>query len=133
MSQPSPIQRGQDLLPRAARLLQDLFHIRGYDTVGPTSRPAVPVQDALQQLRSHVLGLQLPITPSEEEWLRPVVCDYVDAMKAAGRQTEQIIVSLKSVLRDGGIYSEAPFEAPNETSRLWDRVVGWCIQRYYFG
>lgn len=77
---------------------------------------------------------RFPLEPAEEDRLRASVYRYVELMKAARQPSEEVVIALKRILRDAGIQSDGPIgEVGSGSPRLWDRVVAWCIHRYYFG
>jgi hypothetical protein len=51
------------------------------------------------------------------------VCAAVDEMKTSGILPERIIVAVKRVAADGGFQWA--------TNRLFEQMVGWCVDRYY--
>jgi hypothetical protein len=85
-------------------------------------------------LRLALTELRLPLSSENRESLRVQVFDYVDALKAAGRPPEQVIVAVKKLAFDAGhqttshiVYSEKLI-GPDA---LIVELVGWCIERYY--
>jgi hypothetical protein len=59
--------------------------------------------------------------------LRGVVCEYVDELKAAGEPPQRVIAVVKDVTR-----AHVDRELDQAAVRsLVERMVRWCIERYY--
>ena len=85
-------------------------------------------------LRQTLANLRLPLSEEARTALRDQLFAYVDALKAAGRPPEQIIVAVKKLAFDAGfqttshiVYSEKVY-GPDA---LIVELVAWCIERYY--
>ena len=85
-------------------------------------------------LRLALGSIKLPLSSEAREPLRAEVFAYVDALKAAGRPPEQVIVAVKKLAFDAGyqttshiVYSEKVY-GPDA---LIVELVAWCIERYY--
>ena len=85
-------------------------------------------------LRQTLEGARLPLSDSARQALRGQVFDYVDALKAAGRPPEQVILAVKKLAFDAGfqtsshiVYSEKLY-GPDA---LIAELVAWCIERFY--
>lgn len=94
-------------------------------------RPPDPDPSAL---RLALQAIKLPLSTEIREPLRAKVCEYVDALKAAGRPPEHVILAVKKLAFDAGyqttshiVYSEKVY-GPDA---LIVELVGWCIERYY--
>ena len=85
-------------------------------------------------LRLALSSIKLPLSSEARGPLRAEVFAYVDALKAAGRPPEQVIVAVKKLVFDAGyqttshiVYSEKVY-GPDA---LIVELVAWCIERYY--
>ena len=85
-------------------------------------------------LRLALSSIKLPLSTEARGPLRAQVFAYVDALKAAGRPPEQIIVAVKKLAFDAGyqatshiVYSDKVY-GPDA---LIVELVGWCIEQYY--
>ena len=128
-----PSRRRPQLTPRSAGLLQKFFAFVGAESHDKQPADVPILQIVIAQLRFQLANAQSPHDVFDEERLRSTVCTYVDLMKAGHQPSEQVVIALKRILREAGVQSERPTgEARNDSTVLWDRVVAWCIQRYYF-
>ena len=85
-------------------------------------------------LRTALKTIKLPLSSEARGPLRAAVFGYVDALKAAGRPPEQVILAVKKIAFDAGyqttshiVYSEKVY-GPDA---LMVELVSWCIERYY--
>lgn len=85
-------------------------------------------------LRTALTTIKLPLSSEARGPLRAEVFDYVDALKAAGRPPEQVILAVKKLAFDAGyqttshiVYSDKVY-GPDA---LIVELVAWCIERYY--
>jgi hypothetical protein len=85
-------------------------------------------------LRRALEKIKLPLSNEARDSLRAEVFAYVDALKAAGRPPEHVILVVKKLAFDAGyqttshiVYSEKVY-GPDA---LIVELVGWCIERYY--
>ena len=85
-------------------------------------------------LRLALKAIKLPLSDESRGPLRAAVFDYVDALKADGRQPEQVIIVVKKLAFDAGyqttghiVYSEKVY-GPDA---LIVELVAWCIERYF--
>jgi hypothetical protein len=67
-------------------------------------------------------SLTIALRPAEEEALREAVCNYVAAAKKAGMTPEQIIVVMRNA---------AQSSSPGVLPSLMQRVVDWCLEKYF--
>jgi len=86
------------------------------------------------RFRQSLTGLQFPLSREKAESVQACVVAFVDDMKAQGWPAERIIVALKRLANDAGLYVSprvvwAP-EVPRGADSLMIDMVGWCIQRY---
>jgi hypothetical protein len=87
------------------------------------------------ELRSSLAALQHPISATARKALRRVVCEYVDRLRDLGWPPERVIVAVKHVAREAGLYpSKQVMSAVNLAAEdaLLVEMVGWCIERYYY-
>ena len=134
MPHPTHSTHRQRLTPRSTGLLQKFFTFIGREPEAAPPHDAPPLQMVIGQLRFHLANLRFPLEASAEDRLRAVVFSYVDVMKASAKPSEQVVIALKGIFREAGIESDRPTgESLTDSNRLCDRVVSWCIQRYYFG
>jgi hypothetical protein len=85
-------------------------------------------------LRLALKSIRLPLSNESRGPLRAAVFHYIDALKAAGRPPEQVILAVKKLAFDAGyqttshiVYSEKVY-GPDA---LIAELVAWCIERYY--
>jgi hypothetical protein len=85
-------------------------------------------------LREALDTIKLPLSSEARGPLRATVFDYVDALKAAGRPPEHVILAVKKLAFDAGyqttshiVYSEKVY-GPDA---LIVELVSWCIERYF--
>lgn len=128
--------RGKQLTPRTAGLLQKFYAFVGREhqeaVRSDEDRPRL--QLVVARLRTQLVNARFPLEGAEEDQLRASVYRYVELMKAAGQPSEEVVIALKRILRETGVQSDGPVaDTGSGSTRLWDRVVAWCIQRYYFG
>ena len=64
------------------------------------------------------------LTPSDLSMLQERVCAVVDEMKATGVLPERIIVSVRRIAADFAL---------DWHGELFDKLIGWCVHRYYAG
>jgi hypothetical protein len=87
------------------------------------------------KLRRALTGLQFPLSHETISAVRSQVFDFVDDMKAQGWQAERIIVAVKRLANDAGVYVSPRIVWSPEIVRgpdsLMVAMVGWCIERYY--
>lgn len=134
MPHPHPSSRGKRLTPQSSGLLQKFFAFVGQEPPQAQPDPETPrLQTVVAQLRTELITARFPQEPAEEDRIHALVERYVDLMKAGSQPSEQVVIALKRILRDAGIWPDGqPGLVSSEPGRLWDNVVGWCIQRYYF-
>jgi hypothetical protein len=89
------------------------------------------------KLRRALTGLQFPLSDEAIAAIRTRVFEFVDDMRAQGWQAERIIVAVKRLANDAGLYVSPRVIWSPEIVRgpdsLMVEVVGWCIARYYEG
>lgn len=68
-----------------------------------------------------------------DEDLRLAVCSFVRACKDEGLKPEQVVVSLKAVVRDATSKPRPEVGSPDErqAEQLMERSVAWCIKEYF--
>ena len=80
-------------------------------------------------------GLQFPLSDETTSAIRRHVFDFADDMKAEGWHPERIIVAVKRLANDAGVYVSPRVIWSAEIVRgpdsLMVDMVGWCIQRCY--
>ena len=85
-------------------------------------------------LRETLERARLPLSDSARDALRGQVFDYVDALKAAGRPPEQVILAVKKLAFDAGFQTTSHIvysEKLHGPDALIAELVAWCIERYY--
>lgn len=98
-----------------------------------STMPGQPDADP-SALRQALDTIKLPLSSEARGPLRETVFDYVDALKAAGRPPEHVILAVKKLAFDAGyqttshiVYSEKVY-GPDA---LIVELVSWCIERYF--
>ena len=98
----------------------------------------MPDHDYAAEIASRLLArlddLRFPLDASAERELRETVFDYADVLKAFGLPPERIIVSVKRLANESGIYASrlVPTRAHLDgKDKLIVDMVAWCIERYY--
>ena len=98
-----------------------------------STMPGQPDADP-SALRQALNTIKLPLSSEARRSLRATVFDYVDALKAAGRPPEHVILAVKKLAFDAGyqttshiVYSEKVY-GPDA---LIVELVSWCIERYF--
>lgn len=65
--------------------------------------------------------------------LHEEVCNHVRALRDRGLPPEQVVVAIKSAVRDSTA-GLGPYRlARRHSADLLDKVVRWCIEEYYSG
>ena len=85
-------------------------------------------------LRLALKSIKLPLSSEDRGPLRDEVFDYVDALKAAGRPPEQVILAVKKLAFDAGYQTTSHIvfsEKVYGPDALLVELVAWCIERYY--
>jgi len=85
-------------------------------------------------LQARLDDLRFPLNDAAERELRDSVFAYADALKGLDLPVERIIVSVKRLANDAGIYASRHVPTRTELAgkdKLVVDLVGWCIQRYY--
>jgi hypothetical protein len=85
-------------------------------------------------LRACLAELTHPLTPSTRDGVKDAVCEYVARRHARGWPPERVIVALKQVAREAGLYPSHRVTADEHLSapdKLLVEMVGWCIEAYY--
>ncbi len=87
------------------------------------------------KLRRALTGLQFPLSDEAISGIRGQVYEFADAMKADGWQPERIIVAVKRLANDAGVYVSprvvwSPDLVRGPDSLMVD-MVGWCIERFF--
>lgn len=85
-------------------------------------------------LRLALNSVKLPLSSEARGPLRAQVFAYVDALKAAGRPPEQVIVAVKKLAFDAGYQTTSHIvfsEKVYGPDALIVELVAWCIERYY--
>ena len=87
-------------------------------------------------LRLALKSIKLPLSSEARASLRAEVFDYVDALKAAGRPPEQVILAVKKLAFDAGYQTTSHIvfsEKVYGPDALLVELVAWCIERYFEG
>ena len=87
-------------------------------------------------LRQRFDALEHPVSEAAREALRGDIGEYVDRVRGLGWPPERVIIAVKHLARDAGLYPttrvlvhDAQLDAADT---LLVEIVGWCIERYYF-
>jgi len=87
------------------------------------------------KLRRVLTGLQFPLPDETISAIRRQVFDFADDMRAQGWQAGRIIVAVKRLANDAGVYASPRVVWSPEIVRgpdsLMVDMVGWCIESYY--
>jgi len=68
----------------------------------------------------------------EQEKVRELVCALVDQMKSEGAEPQKVVIAVKSAVLGDTTVKAAPDSAHlRETEKMLQRVLRWCIERYY--
>ena len=87
------------------------------------------------ELHARLTDIRFPLDPSIEREIQRIVYSYADELKVLGLPPERVIVALKRVANEAGVYSTSrivPSASQLEgKDKLLVDIVGWCIERYY--
>src|SRR5689334_12925148 len=87
------------------------------------------------RLRRALTGLQFPLSDETIAEIRARVYAFSEDMKVDGWQAERIIVAVKRLANDAGLYVSPRVVWSPEIVRgpdsLMVDMVGWCIEHYY--
>ena len=96
-------------------------------------RPAVVSLSAY--LAAVVAKQPSAIGRARQEELRQLVCDVVDEFKSSGWPPERIIVAVKRIAADAGVFPSRDILSSTSALKNQDaalvNMVRWCIDRYY--
>jgi hypothetical protein len=68
----------------------------------------------------------------DQDKVRALICGLVDQMKSEGAEPEKVVIAIKSaVLRDVTVKAAPDSAHLEETERMLQRALTWCIERYY--
>lgn len=86
------------------------------------------------KLRRVLTGLQFPLSDEAISGIRSRVFEFADDMMAQGWQPQRVIVAVKRLANDAGVYVSPRVVWSPELVRgpdsLMVDMVGWCIERY---
>ena len=100
-------------------------------TTMPDHDRAVALASALQ---ARLDDVRFPLNNTTERELHDSVFAYADALKGFDLPVERVIVSVKRLANNAGIYASR--NVPTRAAlagrdKLIVDLVGWCIERYY--
>jgi hypothetical protein len=68
----------------------------------------------------------------DQDKVRALVCALVDQMKSEGAEPEKVVIAVKSAMLGDTTAKAAPDSAHlQETEKMLQRALTWCIERYY--
>lgn len=86
------------------------------------------------KLRRALTGLQFPLSDQTVSGIQSLIFEFTDDMQGEGWQVERIIVAVKRLANDAGLYVSPRVIWSREIVRgpdsLMVDMVGWCIARY---
>lgn len=93
-----------------------------------TSRPDQLLLEALRRVR-------LPLPPPAQASLQAHVCAFVDERRNEGWSVERVIIALKQLAEEAGLFrgdfKGTAQSTPRDAERFLATLVTWCIDHYY--
>src|SRR5438105_3209738 len=94
------------------------------------------IDDQEFTLRAALLAAKSDYSNATAHNLRDLICDYVDAAKAAGLKPEQVIIEVKRIAAEAGwhrrlVFDDSPGSASSDNGGLVQDITTICIERYF--